>query len=88
MDIITLKRTKRISDIKSKKVKRIFLALNILLSIGTIILVSTLLFLLFHLNQSDKIILKCMFSIITGMILILFYAIGYNGIKKNHDIHV
>jgi hypothetical protein len=88
MDPITLKRNKRIPYIKSKKVKRTFLALNILLLIGAIILISTLLYLLFHLNQSDKVIFKCLVSILTGMILILFYVIGYNEIKKNQNIHV
>jgi len=79
------RKTNRISDLDTKKVKRTFLILNILLFIGVITIVSTLLYLLFHLNQSDIVIYKCAFIIISGLVLVLFYAIGYNDLKKKEN---
>jgi hypothetical protein len=87
MRTIIMKNTNRLLDLKTKEAKRAFLVINILLFFGIILIVSTLLYLLFNLNQSDRVIYKCVFAIISGLILVFFYAIGYNGIKKKQNIH-
>jgi hypothetical protein len=82
-----LRKTNRILDLDTKKAKRTFLVLNILLFIGVITIVSTLLYLLFHLNHSDIVIYKSAFSILSGFLLVLFYAIGYHELKKRENNH-
>lgn len=74
--------TSRRLDLKTKKTKRKFLIINILLFFGMVLIVTTLLYLLFNLNQSDRVIYKSAIIIITGLVLVIFYAIGYNEIKK------
>jgi hypothetical protein len=82
-----LRKINLILDLDTKKAKRTFLVLNILLFIGVITIVSTLLYLLFHLNQSDIVLYKCACSIVSGLVLVLIYAIGYYDLKKKEDIH-
>jgi uncharacterized membrane-anchored protein len=82
-----LRKTNLKLDLATKKAQRTFLVLNILLFIGVITIVSTLLYLFFHLNQSDIVIYKCACSIVSGLVLVLFYAIGYHDLKKKEDIH-
>jgi cytochrome c biogenesis protein CcdA len=72
-------------ELRTKKAKRIFLVTNLLLILGVLLVVSTLLYLLFHLNQSDRVIYKCIFTIISGLVLVVFYVIGFNAIKKKQD---
>jgi zinc transporter ZupT len=74
-------------DLRTKKSKRTFLIINILLLSGIVLIVSTLLYLLFNLNQSDRLIYKSIFMIITGLVLVLSYAIGFNEIKKKQNTH-
>jgi len=74
-------------DLRTKKAKRTFLIINILLFFGIVLIVSTLLYLLFNLNQSDRVIYKSIFIIITGLVLVMFYAIGYSEIKKKQNAH-
>ncbi len=69
-------------DLRTKKAKRTFLIINILLFFGIVLIVSTLLYLLFNLNQSDRVIYKSILMIITGLDLVMIYFIGYNEIKK------
>jgi hypothetical protein len=66
----------------TKKEKRIFFISNLLLIFGVFLIVSTLLYLLFNLNHSDKVIYKCIFTIISGLVLVFFYVIGFNTIKN------
>jgi len=87
MEISVNKKTNRILNLKTKESLRTFLIINILLFIGIVLIVSTLLFLSFNLNQSDRMIYKSIFIIITGLVLVMFYAIGYNGIKKKQNTH-
>jgi len=79
--------TRRTLDLKTRKAKRIFLIINIFLILGIVLIVSTLLYLLFNLNQSDRIIYKSVVIIITGLVLVMFYIIGYNEIKKKQHSH-
>jgi uncharacterized membrane protein len=74
-------------DLRTKKAKRTFLIINILLLFGIVLIVSTLLYLLFNLNHSDRLIYKSIFMIITGLLLVLSYAIGFNEIKKKQNTH-
>ena len=53
-----------------------FLFLNILLIAGVIAIVFTLLYILLHLDQSDRIILRCVPVILSGLVLVLIYFIG------------
>ena len=87
MESFIMKRTGGTLDLKTKKAKRTFLFINLLLFLGVILIVSTLMYLLFNLNQSDRVIYKCLFTIISGLVLVFFYIIGYNGIKKKQNIH-
>lgn len=72
-------------DLRTPKAKRSFLILNILLLSGIVLIVSTLLYLLFNLNQSDKLIYKSISMIITGLVLVMSYNIGFNEIKKKQN---
>jgi uncharacterized membrane protein len=74
-------------DLRTKKAKRTFLIINILLLFGIVLIVSTLLYLLFNLNHSDRLIYKSIFMIITGLLLVLSYAIGFNEFKKKQNTH-
>jgi hypothetical protein len=78
MERITFQKTKRIPDLESKKGERTFLVFNILLFVGIIIIVSTISYVLINLKQSDRIFLRCLPIIALGLVLILFYAIGYH----------
>jgi cell division protein FtsW (lipid II flippase) len=86
METIRIKTSRKL-DLKSKEAKRTFLVINILLFLGVVMVVSTLLYLLFNLNQSDRVIYKSAFIIITGLVLVIFYFIGYNDIKKKQNTH-
>ena len=57
------------------KGKMSFLFLNILLIAGVIAIVFTLLYILLHLDQSDRIILRCVPVILSGLVLVLIYFI-------------
>jgi uncharacterized membrane protein len=74
-------------DLRTKKSKRTFLIINILLLFGIVLIVSTLLYLLFNLNQSDRLIYKSIFMIITGLVLVMSYVLGFNEIKKKKNTH-
>jgi O-antigen/teichoic acid export membrane protein len=74
-------------DLRTKKGKRTFLIINFLLFFGVVLIVSTLLYLLFNLNQSDRVIYKSILIIILGLDLVMFYAIGYNEINKKKNTH-
>ena len=74
-------------DLRTKKAKRTFLIINILLLSGIVLIVSTLLYLLFNLNQSDRLIYKSISIIITGLVLVMSYFIGFNEIKKKQNTH-
>ena len=76
MEIIKSLSDRRLNR-RTPKAKRSFLILNILLLLGIVLIVSTLLYLLFNLNQSDKLIYKSISMIITGLVLVMSYAIGF-----------
>jgi uncharacterized BrkB/YihY/UPF0761 family membrane protein len=67
--------------------KRTFFILNILLLTGSIIIVSTLLNILINLDKSDTIIFKAIPIIVSGLILILFYTIGYYRLTEEGNKH-
>jgi hypothetical protein len=85
METTTLRKTKRILGFEIKKEKRAFLVINILLVIGLITIVSTLLYILINLEQSDRIILRCLPIIVLGLVFVLSYAIGYNKLTAKEN---
>jgi hypothetical protein len=61
----------------NKNIKKQQLFINIYLLIGVISLIFTLFYLLFNLNNSDKIIYKCIPGFIFGLSSILIYGFLY-----------
>jgi hypothetical protein len=68
--------------LRTKNARRIFFTINVLLVIGVALVVSTLLYLLFNLNHSDRVIYKCLVLIISGLLLVISYFIGLDSIKR------
>lgn len=66
--------------IKIKENKALFLFINLYLLIGVAILIFTLLYLLFHLDESDKIVIKSIPGFAIGLSSILVY--GFLVVKK------
>jgi uncharacterized membrane-anchored protein len=87
METITLKRNRRLLNLDTKKKKRTFLILNLLLVLGVISIVSTLLYILLNLTNTDTIIIKCIPSFALGLAFVFFYAIGFNELTKKADRH-
>ena len=85
METISLRKTKRILDFVTKKGKMTFLVLNILLVLGLITIVSTLLYILINLEQTDRIILRCLLIVVLGLVFVMFYAIGYHKLTEKEN---
>jgi len=83
----TLEKTNKIMNLDNRKGKWTFLILNILLSIGIITIVLPLLYLLFNLEQSDRIFLKCLPIILSGLVFVMFYVVVYHKLtaRKHKD---
>ena len=62
-------------SVRIKENKTLFLFINMYLLVGVAILVFTLLYLLFHLDESDKIVIKCIPGFAIGLSSILIYGI-------------
>ena len=73
------------TELQTGKGKVNFLILNILLIAGVVAIVFTLLYILFHLDQSDRIILRCVPVILSGLVLVLIYFIGSSGKSVKRD---
>lgn len=86
METTTDKSNKRFNS-ETKEAKRRFLILNVLLFLGAVLIVSSLLYILFNLNQSDRVIYKSMVFLVTGLILVFFYAISSAGIRKRRHTY-
>jgi|GEM_PF-3432312 len=87
MRTILNRKTNKIFDLNTKELKRRFLIINVLLILGVVLIVTTLLFLVFNLNRSDIVIYRCLVLILTGLVLVIFYAIEYGKIKNKRNIH-
>jgi uncharacterized BrkB/YihY/UPF0761 family membrane protein len=87
MEKINHRKPRIIRDYNAKNRGRIFLVLNILLFIGSIAIISTLLYILLNLEKSDAIIFKAIPIIVSGLILILFYTIGYYRLTEKGNKH-
>jgi hypothetical protein len=85
METIRLRKTKRILDFDKKKEKRTFLISNILLVLGLIIILSTLVYVLFNLKQTDRIILRCLPIVTLGIVFVMFYALGYHKLTEKEN---
>jgi hypothetical protein len=66
--------------IRIKENKTMFLFTNLFLLIGVAILVFTLFYLLFHLDESNKIIIRCIPGFAIGLSSIIIY--GFLFVKK------
>jgi hypothetical protein len=68
--------------LRTKNEKRIFFVINVFLLTGVALVVSALFYLLFNLDESDRIINKAIVPIITGLLLVISYFIGLDSIKR------
>jgi hypothetical protein len=66
--------------VRNKENKAMFLLINVFLMMGVAILVFTLLYLLFHLDESDKIIIRCIPGFAIGLSSVMIY--GFLSVKK------
>jgi hypothetical protein len=66
--------------VRNKENKAMFLLINVFLMMGVAILVFTLLYLLFHLDESDKIIIRCIPGFAIGLSPVIIY--GFLSVKK------
>lgn len=66
--------------VRKKENKAIFLLINLFLLLGVAILVFTLLYLLFHLDESDKIVIRCVPGFAIGLSSVIVY--GFLSVKK------
>jgi hypothetical protein len=66
--------------VRNKENKAMFLLINVFLMMGVAILVFTFLYLLFHLDESDKIIIRCIPGFAIGLSPVIIY--GFLSVKK------
>jgi hypothetical protein len=67
---------------RNKENKAMFLFINLFLLVGVAILVFTLLYLLFHLNESDKVIVRCIPGFAIGLSSVIIYGFLFVKNKK------
>ncbi|MCX6254839.1 MAG: hypothetical protein NTV31_10230 [Bacteroidia bacterium] len=82
METLIIKRKKFLPFLKSREKKLIFMFINIYLTLGITSLVVTILYLLSHLNISDRIIFFCIPGFVLGMSSGIIYFIGYQSINS------
>jgi biotin transporter BioY len=85
MEQMNLRKPGIIRDFKVKNGNKTFWILNILLFAGSITIVSALVYILLNLERSDAIIIKALPFIVSGLVFVLFYAIGYHKLKENRN---
>lgn len=83
MDTLIIKRKKFHPFLKSREKKLIFILINLYLVFGVATLVITIMFLLSHLNISDKIIYLCIPGFVLGISSGIIYFIGYQSINSD-----
>ena len=66
--------------VRNKENKAMFLFINVFLLMGVAILVFTLLYLLFYLDESDKIIIRCIPGFAIGLSSVIIY--GFLSVKR------
>ncbi len=86
MDTLIIKRKRFLPFLKSRENKLIFKLINIYLIIGVASLVITILYLLNHLNISDRIIYFCIPGFGLGLSSGIIYFIGYQSINSDKKI--
>ncbi len=85
MKKIEFKRTRSTPNLSEKKNRILFLALNFVLIIGGVSLISTFLYLIYNLDKADEILIYCLPVICFGVVLIVGSAFGLyklRGTKK------
>lgn len=78
MYIAPPKRKKFQPFLTSHKNRMLFKIINVFLVIGVISLLASAIYLLYHLNQADTVLILCIPGFVLGVASIVFYAIGYN----------
>ncbi len=86
MDALNIKRKKFLPFLKSRENKLIFKLINIYLIIGVASLVITILYLLSHLNISDRVIYFCIPGFVLGISSGITYFFGYQSINPDKKI--
>ncbi len=85
-------RINRLPAIGNNESKGVNLTVSVILLTGVSVLVFTLLYLLFHLEISDKIIYKCIPGFAFGLTSIFLYSVLFNknesGMKRNHSYSI
>jgi zinc transporter ZupT len=87
MYTMIIKRKKILPFLQSKKNRILFKMLNIYLIIGVASLLSTMVYLMGHLNQSDSIIKYCIPGFVLGVSSGIFYFIGYQSMITEQKIN-
>ncbi len=86
MKSIILRRSSHVLH-RSAKERQLFLWLTLSLLVGVVVLVASLVYLLFHLNNADAAIYFCLPGAFTGLIFIVIYAVGsFISLKKIKNI--
>jgi len=80
MNTLIIKRKKLLPFLQSKENKLIFRLINIYLIIGMGSLIITIIYLLSHLNISDRIIYFCIPGFVLGISSGIIYYMGYQSI--------
>ncbi len=86
MDTKIIKRKKFLPFLESKKNRVLFKVLNIYLIIGVGSLLVTMFYLIGHLYEADKVIMRCIPGFILGISSGIIYFVGYQSmISEQQD---
>jgi ABC-type glycerol-3-phosphate transport system permease component len=86
MDALIIKRKKFLPFLKSRENKLIFKLINIYLIIGGASLVITIIYLLNHLNISDRVIYFCIPGFVLGISSGIIYFFEYQSINSDKEL--
>lgn len=90
MSTMTIKRKKFLPFLQSQKNRLLFKVINIYLIIGVGGLLITMIYLIGHLYEADKVIMRCIPGFILGISSAIIYFVGYQSLiseqqNKNHS---
>jgi len=88
MDTMIIKRKKFLPFLESKKNRVLFKVLNIYLIIGVGSLLVTMFYLIAHLYEADKVIMRCIPGFIMGITSGIFYFVGYQSMISEQKIDI
>jgi hypothetical protein len=85
MDTMTIKRRKFLPFLQSVKNRILFKVINIYLIIGVGSLLITMFYLIGHLYEADKIIMRCIPGFIIGISSGIIYFVGYKSLISEQN---